>query len=198
MPKKSKKPTNPTGTSIKKAIKLYYEALQSYRDQGVKHEGALQTAFQQLLADAARVHHCTLIPQQPYKKLRPDGTVRDTLWDRAMGFWEAKDTDDDLDKEIAAKIAKGYPLNNTIFEDTRQAVLYQNKIERYRFDLTREEQLVSLLSEFFAYHEPEIENFQDAVEEFKSCGKINLDHLTQVRPLANMMNQRIRLGSLHR
>ena len=115
-----------------------------------------------------------------------------------MGFWEAKDTDDDLDKEIAAKIAKGYPLNNTIFEDTRQAVLFQNKIERYRFDLTKEEQLVSLLSEFFAYHEPEIENFQDAVEEFKSCGKINLDHLTQVRPLANMMNQRIRLGSLHR
>ena len=69
----AKKPTNPTAKSIKKAIKLYYEALQSYRDQGIKHEGALQTAFQQLLADAAKVHHCTLIPQQPYKKLRPDG-----------------------------------------------------------------------------------------------------------------------------
>jgi hypothetical protein len=39
------------------------------------------------------------------------------------GYWEAKDTDDKLDREIQKKIAKGYPVNNTIFEDTRQAVL---------------------------------------------------------------------------
>src|SRR5260370_758866 len=100
-----------------KAIKQYYQALQSYRDQGVKHEGALETPFQRLLADTAKLHHCTLVPK---KKLRlgknnffPDGTVRNIFPRR--GFWEAKDTDDDLDKEIAAKIAKGYPLNNTIF-----------------------------------------------------------------------------------
>ena len=48
------------------------------------------------------------------------------------GYWEAKDTDDDLDAEISKKIAKGYPLNNTIFEDTRQAVLFQGGVERYR------------------------------------------------------------------
>jgi hypothetical protein len=39
------------------------------------------------------------------------------------GYWEAKDTDDKLDSEIKKKIGKGYPLTNTIFEDTRQAVL---------------------------------------------------------------------------
>ena len=160
MPKKAKKP-------YAKGIKQYYEALKTYREQGVMHEGALQTAFQNLLADAARVHHCALIPQQPYKKVRPDGTVRDVLWDRAMGYWEAKDTDDNLDKEIAAKIHSGYPLNNTIFEDTRQAVLFQNKIEKCRFDLSEEGQVASLLDEFFAHHEPEIDNFEDAVEEFK-------------------------------
>jgi hypothetical protein len=42
------------------------------------------------------------------------------------GYWEAKDTNDDLDTEIKAKIARGYPLTNIIFEDTRWAVLYQN------------------------------------------------------------------------
>ena len=51
------------------------------------------------------------------------------------GFWEAKDTSDDLDAEIQKKIAKGYPLSNTIFEDTQQAVLFQGGVERYRFDL---------------------------------------------------------------
>ncbi len=161
------KPKSAAGKQRDKAIKQYYAALKVYRDQNVKHEGALQTAFQQLLADVAKVHHCALIPQQPYKKLRPDGTVRDILWDRAMGYWEAKDTNDNLDKEIAAKIKIGYPLNNIIFEDTQQAVLFQNKVEKCRFDLSKEDQLASLLEEFFAYHEPEIENFEDAVEQFK-------------------------------
>jgi len=164
-----KKPKNPGGNALKKAIKQYYEALQSYRDQGVKHEGALETAFQRLLADVAKTHHCTLIPKQKIRinknNLFPDGTVRDIFARR--GFWEAKDTDDDLDKEIAAKIAKGYPLSNTIFEDTRQAVLFQGGLEKYRLDMTKEEELTSLLNEFFAYTEPEIEDFQQAVEEFK-------------------------------
>ena len=69
------------------------------------------------------------MPEQSLKvrgrTVRPDGTFRDE-WHLPCGYWEAKDTDDDLDAEIGKKIAKGYPLGNTIFEDTRQAVLYQN------------------------------------------------------------------------
>ncbi len=38
-----------------KPIQTYYEALQSYGAQGVEHEGALETAFQRLLADTARL-----------------------------------------------------------------------------------------------------------------------------------------------
>src|SRR5207237_3201964 len=101
----------------------------------------------------------------PKEKLRvgnsnlfPDGTLRD-FYNARCGFWEAKDTDDDLDQEIAKKIAKGYPTGNTIFEDTRCAVLYQNKIERGRFDPTKPNELIALLTEFFTYLEPEIVNF---------------------------------------
>ncbi|MBI5760405.1 MAG: hypothetical protein HZA46_17965, partial [Planctomycetales bacterium] len=36
-----------------KAIKTYYAALQSYSEQQVTHEGALETAFQRLLNDTA-------------------------------------------------------------------------------------------------------------------------------------------------
>ena len=43
------------------------------------------------------------------------------------GHWEAKDTSDDLDAEIAKKIKRGYPLKNIIFEDTRTGVLIQNR-----------------------------------------------------------------------
>jgi hypothetical protein len=131
-----------------KAIQQYLQALADYRKQGVTHEGALETAFQRLLADTAKQHQCTLIPKQKFKTAKatlfPDGTVRDLLYETRLGFWEAKDTDDDLDKEIALKIAKGYPLNNTIFEDTQRAVLYQGGQERYKFDLADKKQIAAL------------------------------------------------------
>jgi hypothetical protein len=46
---------------------------------------------------------------------------------------EAKDTRDDLDAEIARKLAKGYPQDNIIFEDSRIAVLIQNRQEVAEF-----------------------------------------------------------------
>src|SRR5437868_1699526 len=119
-----------------KAFQQYYAALQTYRDQRVDHEGALETAFSRLLADTARPHGWTLIPKQTLKvrgkNIAPDGTLRDDA-NLRRGYWEAKDTHDDLDDEIRKKIDKGCPLTNTIFEDTRNAVLYQNGTERSRF-----------------------------------------------------------------
>ena len=74
----------PKATSIKpthKALKKYYAALQSYRDDGVTHEGALETAFQRLLEETAKSHGWKLIPKQKLKvgkqTIYPDGTLRD-------------------------------------------------------------------------------------------------------------------------
>jgi hypothetical protein len=110
-----------------KWIKQYYAALQSYCEHKVTHEGALETAFQHLLDETAKAHGWKLILKQTLKvgkhTLYPDGTLRD-MFNVRCGFWEAKDTDDNLDAEIQKKITKGYPLTNTIFEDTRQAVLF--------------------------------------------------------------------------
>ena len=62
----------------------------------------------------------TLIPKQGSRvggnQLIPDGTLRDEF-NLRRGFWEAKDTGDDLDKEITKKKQKKYPLSNTIFEE---------------------------------------------------------------------------------
>ena len=153
-----------------KAIGQYYQALTDYSAYKAKHEGAVETAFQRLLADTAKVRGWMLIPKQKLKigaaNVFPDGTLRD-LFNARCGFWEAKDQGDDLDQEISKKIAKSYPINNTIFEDTRQTVLFQGGKERRRFDLTDKKQLADLFNDFFAYTEPEIESFHQAVEEFK-------------------------------
>jgi predicted helicase len=176
-----------------KAIKHYYAALQSYRDDHVEHEGALETAFQRLLDETARPHGWKLIPKQKLKvgkhTIFPDGTLRD-LFNMRCGFWEAKDTNDDLDAEIQKKIAKGYPLSNIIFEDTRHAVLFQGGRERCRFDLAKPKELAALLNEFYTYTEPEIDSFHQAVEEFKSQVPELAGRLLQILAEAHKSNRK--------
>lgn len=95
----------------------------------------------------------TLIPELSKGPIRPDGTFRDDYY-LERGYWEAKDTKDNLETEIKKKVAKGYPLTNTIFEDTRQAYLYQNGKVAMRADLSQPQHVVDLLNTFFAYTEP--------------------------------------------
>ncbi|MGQ0633079.1 MAG: type ISP restriction/modification enzyme [Planctomycetaceae bacterium] len=153
-----------------KSIRAYHAALQAYADTRVTHEGAVETAFQQLLADAAKSHGWMLVPKLSVRRggktVIPDGTVRDA-YNLHRGYWEAKDTDDDLSAEIRKKTAKGYPLTNTIFEDTRHAVLFQNGEPRFKADLTDAQQIADLLNAFYDHTEPDIEGFEEAVDEFK-------------------------------
>ncbi len=57
--------------------------------------------------------------------IRPDGTLRDSF-NLRRGYWEAKDAADDLNAEIRAKLERGYPKTNILFEDSQRAVLIQN------------------------------------------------------------------------
>ena len=144
----------------------YYAALEAYEKQGVTHEGALRSAFQNLLAETGRRTGWTLIPELASGSIRPDGTFRDEYF-LNRGYWEAKDTDDNLETEIRKKIAKGYPLTNIIFEDTQRAYLYQNGQVAMQADLTQRVQLTNLLIAFFSYTGPAHEDFSSAVEDFK-------------------------------
>ena len=127
-PKVSKKTTI---TADHPAVGQYYALLKEFQNQRVKHEGAVSTAFENLLTHLAKQRGWVFIPLlslKTGKRLVPDGTIRDGN-SLPRGYWEAKDTQDDLDTEIKKKIARGYPLSNIIFEDTHTAVLYQSKEE---------------------------------------------------------------------
>ncbi len=112
-----------------KAVKSYYAALETYADHSVEHEGALRSAFQNLLTETGRKVGWTLIPELLLDanghSIRPDGTFRDEFTIE-RGYWEAKDTADDLEAEIKKKMNRGYRLTNIIFEDTRGARPYQD------------------------------------------------------------------------
>ena len=98
--------------------------------------------------------------------LRLDGALVDN-YTLPHGYWEAKDTADDLDKEIAKKFAAGYPQDNILFQAPHQGVLYQHGKEFFRADLTSPENLIEALKLFFAYQPPAYEDWGRAVAEFK-------------------------------
>ena len=99
--------------------------------------------------------------------IRPDGTVKDSLR-MARGYWEAKDTHDDLDAEIQAKFNRGYPRDNILFEDSATAVLFQNGNEAMRVDMSRPGELHRLIRRFLDYELPEIGEFRQARQQFKT------------------------------
>jgi hypothetical protein len=154
-------------TTQKRAIDQYYRELTAYAEKKVTHETAVRSAFQNLLAEFAQSANWLLIPEQMLANgKRLDGTLRDSF-NLPRGYWEAKDSRDDLETEIRKKISAGYPISNTIFEDTRRAILYQNNRPAFEADLSNPKELAAVLDSFFHYAAPDIASFEHAVEDFK-------------------------------
>lgn len=139
---------------------------------GTLNEQTIRPAFRQLLRDWARADDLVFLEELEYAtsqktKVYPDGTVLHDLR-VPLGFWEAKDTRDDLDTEISKKLRAGYPQTNILFENSETAVLIQNREEVLRCAMTDTDALEKLLKLFFDYERPEIAEFRKAVEQFKA------------------------------
>ena len=84
---------------------------------GSDNEENIRPAFQNCLDAYCHDHReqLVLIPElKTSPSNKPDGTVKDSLR-MARGYWEAKDSHDDLDAEIKVKFNRGYPRDNIIF-----------------------------------------------------------------------------------
>ena len=137
---------------------------------GSDNEENIRPAFQNCLDAYCRDHRerLILIPElKTSPSNKPDGTVKDSLR-MARGYWEAKDSHDDLDAEIQVKFNRGYPRDNIIFEDSQTAVLVQNGNEAMRVDMSRNGELHRLIRIFLDYELPEIQEFRHAQSQFKT------------------------------
>ena len=163
--------SNPNIKPTHKPIKTYYTELQEYTHIGVEHEGAVRTAFQNLLQHYCRQASLTLVCEKPHyiakgKRIRPDGEVVDTF-KLPYGYWEAKDTQDDLHVEASKKFAAGYPSENIVIQSPTHALLYQHGALQLDLDITEPRNLVRVLQGFFAYQEENIAAWHTAVAEFR-------------------------------
>ncbi len=103
-----------------KLVRNYYEVLGQFGQLNIDHEMAVRSAFQDLLKGCGQKFDWTLVPEYQFhpaklNAVRVDGALLDAFR-LPRGYWEAKDEHDDLDKEIRAKLDKGYPKNNIIFQ----------------------------------------------------------------------------------
>jgi predicted helicase len=152
-------------------VKKYYDTLNQLTDQfHISHEGAVKDAFAELLKFCGRQFKWTLVGEYSFQRkgknpIRLDGALLDDSSLR-RGVWEAKDEADDLNKEIKKKLDAGYPTNNIIFQEPKRAVLLQRGKVRREFDLQEPQELVDLLTAFFEFEEPEIGEWEHAVDEF--------------------------------
>ena len=152
-------------------IDRYYEELSELiAFGGLANEENIRSAFQNCLAAYCADHseRLVLVPElRSDRSNKPDGTIRDSLR-MTRGLWEAKDTYDDLDREIRNKLSQGYSSDNILFEDSRTAVLVQDHQEAMRTDMTNPAALHELIREFLGYELPEIKEFREARHQFQT------------------------------
>ena len=159
-------------TATQRDIKHYFAELSQLTQLGLGHEGAVAPAFAAVLRAAGRPFGWTLAEQYTRKladgrSIRIDGALLDDF-NLAHGYWEAKDSDDDLDEEIRKKLAVGYPQDNILFWAPQRMVVIQQGQRVWDSPIAGPDLLIEGLRAFFTYQPPAYAGWQQAVEEFKT------------------------------
>ena len=157
--------------SSHKAIKEYYTSLEMYAKQGISHETAIKNAFQNVLVTCCKQLNYDFIEEFPYKRLerhkaRIDGAFLGN-YKVPQGYWEAKDSQDDLAKEVKNKFEQGYPRDNIIFQSPERAIIYQGSTMILDENITSPDRLVQVLKCLFEFKTDTQMEWEKAVEEFK-------------------------------
>ncbi len=152
------------------AVKAYFAALAKFQKLGHTTEGNTRSAFADLLKKCASPYHWHLVEEYAFKgtgrqSLRADGALVDDLT-LVHGLWEAKDSDDDLEREVKAKVAKGYPLTNILFQSPTRAILYQGARKPFDGPIDTPEALIEVLELFFEHRQPHEVDWEEAVTKF--------------------------------
>ncbi len=153
-------------------INQYYNNLERAVQFGKSlNEQSVRNHFWSLLNEYARKHNYEVVPEVACmgtkgRKVHPDGIVKN-LFGLDIGLWESKDEKDSIDDEIDAKLRKGYPFTNILFEDTQTAVLFQRGEEVRRVSVSDADSPHRILSQFMAFKSDTVYKFEGALTKFK-------------------------------
>ncbi|MEN9609491.1 MAG: hypothetical protein RLZZ628_305 [Bacteroidota bacterium] len=134
-------------------------------------EVVLRRAFARVLETWADKYNLTLVEEvaarTPARNLiRFDGVLKNELG-IDFGYWEAKKKSNQLEDEVRLKFNQGYPKTNILFENGKQAILYQEGQHISTIEVENRSALQALLYRFFAYKTRELASFNEAIADFK-------------------------------
>lgn len=157
----------------KQSINSYYNQLDKLiRFGGSHNETSIRRAFATLVNSYADRRNLLLVEEigvngKKGNTVYPDGVLKNATRFE-FGYWESKDSKDDIDVEINKKLnIDGYPDSNILFEDTNEAVLFQEGQMVQRVPMRDADALDSILEHFINYEPSIVQNFNKALEKFK-------------------------------
>lgn len=174
-------------------IDQYRKKLRQLADIGGKdNEGSLRDAFYGCLSAYCQRQDLELISELTLPNgTRPDGTVRNQMR-LNYGYWEAKDTKDDIDRAIDAKRSAGYPTDNILFENGDTAVLIQKGRETMRVAMADDAKLNRIIGSFLSYKPVPVASFNRAIEQFQHDLPMILTALRDMIDDARIVNNKYR------
>lgn len=151
-------------------IEKYYKEIKDARLSGMDNEQNIREYFYELLRNYANNQNLKI--EREVKKhvsgnkiIYPDARIKKE--NMVIGWIENKDAKDDLRKEIKNKIIKKYPLDNIIFENSKELVLFQDGKEVNRINMEDAEELDKVLRKFVSFRPEIYKEFQDAFYNLK-------------------------------
>jgi hypothetical protein len=113
-------------------VKAYYEALDRFGRGNFDNEGNIRSAFERLLEKCAHQFDWTVVPEYPIARkgqhpIRADAGLIDAF-NLPRGYWEAKDSKDDLKAEIHKKFEAGYPRTNILFQSPAPSAMRKDSL----------------------------------------------------------------------
>ena len=154
-------------------IEEYYNKIEDAKKSGVDNEQNIREYFYELLKNYTNSQNLKIeretkefvFENGQKKNIFLDGRIKKE--NMVIGWVENKDAKDDLNKEIKNKKEKQYPLLNTIFENSKELVLFQDGKEVIRVNMSKSEELDRVLIKFVSFRPEEYKKFQDAFNNLK-------------------------------
>ncbi len=155
------------------AIEKYYNEIKEAELNGMNNEQNIREYFYELLKNYTNSQNLKIeretkefvFENGQKKNIFLDGRIKKE--NMVIGWVENKDAKDDLNKEIKNKKEKQYPLLNTIFENSKELVLFQDGKEVIRVNMSKNEELDKVLIKFVSFRPEEYKKFQDAFNNLK-------------------------------
>ncbi len=155
------------------AIEKYYNEIKEAELNGMNNEQNIREYFYELLKNYTNSQNLKIeretkefvFENGQKKNIFLDGRIKKE--NMVIGWVENKDAKDDLNKEINNKKEKQYPLLNTIFENSKELVLFQDGKEVIRVNMSKSEELDKVLIKFVSFRPDEYKKFQDAFNNLK-------------------------------